>query len=131
MTMIYDSYFGFDNLCNEIINIDNSINLVAVLNNKGRVVETKVREAIDTYCNPLKKEMFFMQCVLQTSMNKDHDDELGRVTSSILEREKFTMFSFEFFNYVILVVARPNNNPIQLKEIIIEKINRNKKIEIA
>ncbi len=129
--MIYDSYFGFDNLCNEIINIDNSINLVAVLNNKGRVIETKVREAIDTYYNPLKKEMFFMQCVLQTSMNKDHDDELGKVTSYILEREKFTMFSFEFLSYVILVVSRSKNNTIQLKEVIIEKINKHKKIEIV
>ncbi|WP_101010912.1 DUF6659 family protein [Nitrosotalea sinensis] len=129
--MIYDSYFGFDNLCNEIINIDNSINLVAVLNNKGRVIETKVREAIDTYYNPLKKEMFFMQCVLQTSMNKDHDDELGKITSYILEREKFTMFSFEFLSYVILVVSRSKNNTIQLKEVIIEKINKHKKIEIV
>lgn len=129
--MIYDSYFGFDNLCNEIINIDNSINLVAVLNNKGRVIETKVREVIDTYYNPLKKEMFFMQCVLQTSMNKDHDDELGKVTSYILEREKFTMFSFEFLSYVILVVSRSKNNTIQLKEVIIEKINKHKKIEIV
>ncbi|SHO48024.1 hypothetical protein NSIN_80062 [Nitrosotalea sinensis] len=131
MSMIYDSYFGFDNLCNEIINIDNSINLVAVLNNKGRVIETKVREAIDTYYNPLKKEMFFMQCVLQTSMNKDHDDELGKITSYILEREKFTMFSFEFLSYVILVVSRSKNNTIQLKEVIIEKINKHKKIEIV
>jgi hypothetical protein len=131
MSMIYDSYFGFDNLCNEIINIDNSINLVAVLNNKGRVIETKVREVIDTYYNPLKKEMFFMQCVLQTSMNKDHDDELGKVTSYILEREKFTMFSFEFLSYVILVVSRSKNNTIQLKEVIIEKINKHKKIEIV
>ncbi|MDE1842592.1 MAG: hypothetical protein KGH95_02955 [Thaumarchaeota archaeon] len=115
-------------MCNEIINIDNNINLVVVLNNKGRVVETKVREAIDTYYNPLKKEMFFMQCVLQASMNKDHDDELGRVTSTIHEREKFTMFSFEFFNYVIVVVSRPINNLIQLKRSIIEKINDSKKI---
>lgn len=131
MSVTYDNYFGFDRLCNEIIDISDDINLVTVLNNKGRVVEIKVREVIDNYFTPLKREMFFMQCVLQTSMNKDHDDEFGKVTSSILEREKFTLFSFEFFNYVILVVSRPGGNPIQLKSTIIEKVNNSKKVELV
>ncbi len=131
MSVTYDNYFGFDRLCNEIIDISDDINLVTVLNNKGRVVEIKVREVIDSYFTPLKREMFFMQCVLQTSMNKDHDDEFGKVTSSILEREKFTLFSFEFFNYVILVVSRPGGNPIQLKSTIIEKVNNSKKVELV
>jgi hypothetical protein len=131
MSVTYDSYFGFDRLCNEIINIVDDINLVAVLNNKGRVVEMKVKEVIDSSFTPLKREMFFMQCVLQTSMNKDHDDEFGKVTSSILEREKFTLFTFEFFNYVILVVSRPGSNTIQLKSAIMEKINDSKKVEMA
>jgi hypothetical protein len=131
MSVIYDSYFGFDRLCNEIIDIGCDINLVAVLNNKGRVVEIKVKEVIDNHFTPLKREMFFMQCILQTSMNKDHDDEFGKVTSSILEREKFTLFTFEFFNYVILVVSRAGSNPIQLKSTIMEKINNSKKVELV
>jgi hypothetical protein len=132
MSMVYDRYFGFDVLCNEIINTDNDIDLVTVLNHKGRVIEIKARDEIMDKClTPLKREMFFMQCVLQASMNKDHDDELGKVTSSILEREKFTVFSFEFFNYVILVVTRPNINSIQLKNNILDKIANIKKVELA
>lgn len=131
MSVIYDSHFGFDNLCNEISNMDENISFVAVLNHKGRVVEIKVKEMIYNHFAPVKKEMLFMQCVLQASMNKDHDDEFGKVTSSILEREKFTMFSFEFFNYIILVVSRPVKNPIQLKSMVIEKINNIKKVELV
>ncbi|HJW19169.1 MAG TPA: DUF6659 family protein [Candidatus Nitrosotalea sp.] len=132
MSIIHDNYFGFDALCNDITNLDNDIELVAVLNHKGRVIEIKAREeGIDKALTVQKREMFFMQSVLQTSMNRDHDDEFGKVKSSILERERFTTLSFEFHNYVILVVSRPSLNPIQLKNNILEKMNSIRKIELA
>ncbi|MDH2907521.1 MAG: hypothetical protein PXX83_05435 [Candidatus Nitrosotalea sp.] len=132
MSIIHDNYFGFDILCNDIANLDNDIEFVAVLNHKGRVIETKAREKeIDKTLTMQKKEMFFMQCVLQTSMNRDHDDEFGKVKSSILERERSTTLSFEFLNYVILVVSRPSLNPIQLKNNILEKMNSIRKVDLA
>ena len=132
MSIIHDNYFGFDSLCKDIANLDDNIELVAVLNHKGRVIEIKAREeGIDKALTLQKREMFFMQCVLQASMNRDHDDEFGKVKSSILERERFTTFSFEFFNYVILAVSRPNLNPNQLKNNILERINSTRKIELA
>ncbi len=132
MSIIHDNYFGFDILCNDITNLDDDIELVAVLNHKGRVIETKAREeGIDKVLTIQKREMFFMQCVLQTSMNRDHDDEFGKVKSSILERERFTTLSFEFSNYVILVVSRPSLNPIQLKNNILEKMNSVRKVELV
>ena len=132
MSIIHDNYFGFDTLCNEIANLDNDIELVAVLNHKGRVIETKAREeGIDKALTVQKREMFFMQSVLQTSMNRDHDNEFGKVKSSILERERFTTLSFEFHNYVILVVLRPSLDLIELKNLILEKINNVRKVELA
>ncbi|MDE1814069.1 MAG: hypothetical protein KGH87_03315 [Thaumarchaeota archaeon] len=132
MSIIHDNYFGFDILCNDIASLDNDIEFVAVLNHKGRVIETKAREKkIDKASTIQKREMFFMQCVLQTSMNRDHDDEFGKVKSSILERERSTMLSFEFLNYVILVVSRPSLNPIQLKNNILEKMNSIRKVDLA
>ena len=133
MTVIYfDSAFGFDTLCNDITNLDASIELVAVLNQKGRAVEIKVRETgIDRDFTPVKREMFFMQCVLQASMNKDQDDEIGRIKSSVFERERFTIFSFEFVSYVILVVSRPILYPMKLKNSISEKIINIKQAELV
>ncbi len=128
----FDSYFGFESLCNDIANLDENIELVAVLNHKGRVIEIKAREeGIDKALTLQKREMFFMQSVLQASMNRDHDDEFGKVKSSILERERFTTLSFEFLSYVILAVSRPNLNPIQLKNNILEKIDYIKKVELV
>ena len=132
MSIIHDNYFGFDTLCNDIVNLDNDIEFVAVLNHKGRVIETRAREKeIDEALTIQKREMFFMQCVLQTSMNRDHDDEFGKVKSSILERERSTTLSFEFLNYVILVVTRPSLNPIQLKNNILEKMSNIRKVDLA
>lgn len=132
MSIIHDNYFEFDILCNDIANLDNDVEFVAVLNHKGRVIETKAREnGIDKILTMQKKEMFFMQCVLQTSMNRDHDDEFGKVKSSILERERSTTLLFEFFNYVILVVSRPGLNSIQLKNSIMEKMNNIKKADLV
>ncbi|HET6458714.1 MAG TPA: hypothetical protein VFG24_07550 [Nitrosopumilaceae archaeon] len=128
----FDNIFGFDALCSDITNLDEDIELVAVLNQKGRAIEMKAREeGIDKDLTPQKREMFFMQCVLQTLMNRDHDDECGKVKSSILERERFTIFLFEFFNYVILTVSRPILNPMHLKNSISEKIANIKKVELA
>jgi hypothetical protein len=133
MTVRYsDNAFGFDTLCNDIANLDESIEMVTVLNQKGRPVEIKVRkEGIDREFTPIKKEMFFMQCVLQASMNRDQDDEFGMIRSSIFERERFTIFSFEFFTYVIVVVSRPIVYPIHLKNSISEKITNIKKGELV
>jgi hypothetical protein len=132
MSIIYDGYFEFDILCNDIANLDDDIELVAVLNHKGRVIEIKAREeGIDKALTLQKREMFFMQCVLQASMNKDHDDEFGKVKSSILERERFTTISFEFFNYVILVVLKPSLDLIEIKNSIFEKIDNARKVELV
>ena len=132
MSITHDSYFGFDILCNDISNLDENIELVAVLNHKGRVIETRAREeGIDKSLTLQKREMFFMQCVLQTSMNRDHDDEFGKVKSSILERERFTTLSFEFYNYVILVVLRPSLDLIELKNSILKEIGNIKKVELV
>jgi hypothetical protein len=131
MTEVYlDNPFGFDILCNDIVNLDENIIMASILNQKGRAIEIKVREGTDMDLTPMKKEMFFMQCVLQTSMNKEHDDEFGRVKSTIFERERFTIFSFDLFNQVILVISRPISYPMHLKIRILDKIVNIKKIEL-
>jgi len=132
MTLDYiDSTFGFETVCNDISVLEKNIEMVAVLNKKGRAVEIIVKEGgIEKDFTPIKREMFFMQCVLQASMNRDQDDEFGRIKSSVFERERFTIFSFEYFNYVIIIVSRPILHTMQLKDSISEKIVNIKKVEL-
>lgn len=130
-TRYFESLFEFDILCSSISQIDENIELTAVLNNKGRAIEMSVKEnGIDKDLTPVKKEMLFMESVLKSNMNKEHNHEFGNVYSSILEREKFTVFSFEMLEYVILVISKPVINPIDLKNKISQTIINSRKVEM-
>jgi hypothetical protein len=130
-TRYFESLFEFDSLCRNISQIDDNIELTAVLNNKGRAIEMAVKEnGINKDLTPMKKEMLFMESVLKSNMNKEHNHEFGDAYSSILEREKFTVFSFELVEYVILVISKPLTNPIELKNRISETIINSRKVEM-
>lgn len=132
MNRYSDSMYEFDSLCGNIAKIDDSIELVAILNNKGRVIEMAARdEGINKDLTPQKREMFFMESVLKSSMNKEHDNEFGKVHGAIIEREKFTIFSFDVLNYVIVVVSRPLLNPISVKNDIVNVIMNLRRVELV
>lgn len=133
MTLGYfENSFEFDAVCNNIAGIDESIELVAVLNNKGRAIEMTAREeGVNKELAPQKREMLFMESVLKSNMNKEHNHEFGNVHCSILEREKFTVFSFEVLSYVLLIITKPSLNPIELKNKISEILISSRKVELV
>lgn len=131
-TSYFENLFEFDALCNSIAKIDDNIELVAVLNNKGRAIEMNAKEnGINKDLPPQKREMLFMEFVLKSNMNKEHNHEFGKVFSSILEREKFTVLSFEILEYVLLVITKSIINPIDLKNRISETIINSRRVELA
>ena len=133
MTLGYfENSFEFDSICSNITGIDESVELVAVLNNKGRAIEMMAREeGVNKDLTPQKREMLFMESVLKSNMNKEHNHEFGNVNCSILEREKFTVFSFEILNYVLLVITRPSSNTMGLKNKISELLISCRKVELV
>ncbi|MGB9124152.1 MAG: DUF6659 family protein [Nitrosotalea sp.] len=131
-TSYFESLFEFDALCSSIAKIDDNIELVAVLNNKGRAIEMNAKEnGINRDLPPQKREMLFMEYVLKSNMNKEHNHEFGKVFSSILEREKFTVLSFEILEYVLLVITKSITNPIDLKNRISETIISSRRVELV
>ena len=131
-TSYFESLFEFDAICSNISQIDENIELIAVLNNKGRAIEMTSKEnGINKDLTPMKREMLFMESVLKSNMNKEHNHEFGNVHSSILEREKFTVFSFEMLEYVILIISKPIINPMELKNKISETIINSRKVELV
>jgi hypothetical protein len=131
-TRYFESLFEFDVLCCNISQIDENIELIAVINNKGRAIEMTAKEnGVNKDLTPMKREMLFMESVLKSNMNKEHNHEFGNVHSSILEREKFTVFSFEMLEYVILVISKTIINPIDLKNKILETIINSRKVELV
>jgi hypothetical protein len=106
-----------DLICKQISCIDDHIDLVAILNHKGRVENMIARDdGVNRDLTAHKKEMLFMECVLQASMHGEYDEEFGRVKGSITHREKVLTFSFQIDNYFLLTIAKPVLNPTALQQ---------------
>ena len=113
----------FDELCNSILQINKSIQSVAIINKLGRPVEKVTR---DDDLKPLprpKNEMFFMQCVLEISMGKEYDSEYGPINYHLSERGNLTMITFPMRDHVVLVTTNKDTSPISLAKKIVTIIN--------
>jgi len=119
---------SLDSLCKQVSTIDDHIELVAILNRKGRVVEMIARDdGVNRDLTAHKREMLFMEFVLQASMNQEYDDEFGKVKGLILQREKISAFSFQIYDHVLVVITKPLFEPTflqqRIKELIFDQIN--------
>jgi hypothetical protein len=106
-----------DLICKQISCVDDHIDLVAILNQKGRVEDMIARDdGVNRDLTGQKREMLFMECVLQASMHKEYDDEFGKVKGSIIQREKILAFSFQVDDYFLLVLTKPVPDPTALQQ---------------
>lgn len=120
-----------DILCKQVSGIDDHIELVAIINRKGRVVEMIARDdGVNRDLSSHKREMLFMEFVLQASMNGEYDDEFGKVKGLILQREKVSAFSFQIYDCLLIVIARPVPEPTAIQQRITEIIFNYAKLEL-
>lgn len=120
-----------DILCKQVSGIDDHIELVAIINRKGRVVEMIARDdGVNRDLSSHKREMLFMEFVLQASMNGEYDDEFGKVKGLILQREKVSAFSFQIYDCLLIVIARPVPEPTAIQQRITEIIFNYTKLEL-
>lgn len=120
-----------DILCKQVSGIDDHIELVAIINRKGRVVEMIARDdGVNRDLSSHKREMLFMEFVLQASMNGEYDDEFGKVKGLILQREKISAFSFQIYDCLLIVIARPVSEPTAIQQRIAEIIFNYTKLEL-
>jgi hypothetical protein len=106
-----------DLICKQISCIDDHIDLVAIINHKGRVEDMIARDdGVNRDLTAHKREMLFMESVLQASMNSEYDDEFGKVKVSMIQREKVLAFSFQIDSYFLLVISKPVLDPLLLEQ---------------
>ncbi len=104
----------FDELCDNILDINNNIQSVSVINKHGRPVERKTSDECSSQVTEQKIEMFFMQCVLTISMGRDFDTEFGEIGYVHVDRKNLSMFSFPIFDHIVLVTSKAAMSPITL-----------------
>lgn len=106
-----------DLICKQIYSVDDHIDLVAIINHKGRPEETLARDdGVNKDLTAHKREMLFMESVLQASMQSEYDEDFGKVQVSMMQREKVLSFSFQFDEYFVLVISKPVPRPLAIQQ---------------
>ncbi|MHB8603252.1 MAG: hypothetical protein ACYC6W_12335 [Nitrosotalea sp.] len=100
-----------------------SIQSVAVINNRGRVMEKIARPLFTRQFPDHLNELFCMSCVLQISMGKDFDEKYGPIDYHISERSNLTMITFPINENIIVITINKSTSPITLSRKIIHIIN--------
>jgi len=118
------SYVLLESLCDSIIKINKSIQSVAVINNRGRVMEKLSRSKFTKLFPNHLNELFCMSCVLQISMGKDFDEKYGPINYHISERSNLTIITFPLDENVVLITANKSISPITLARKIIDVISK-------
>ena len=87
-------------------------------------------DGINKDLTPHKREMLFMEFVLQASMNGEYDDEFGKVKGLILQREKVSAFSFQIYDCLLIAITKPVPEPTVIQQRIAEIIFNHTKLEL-
>jgi hypothetical protein len=122
------SYVSLELLCDSILNLNKSIQSVAIINNRGRVIEKISRFKFSKHFPNHLNELFCMSCVLQVSMGRDFDENYGPTNYYISERTNLTMITFPLDENVILATLDKRVSPITLCSRIIHMISDHKKM---
>ena len=94
------------NLCKNILAINCRIQQVSFINRKGRIIESRFRENIESpKLTKQEFEMLSMQCTLQISMNKEFEEKLSRVSYTLIKRESTLDFILPLYDGIIFVVV--------------------------
>lgn len=94
------------NVCQDILSISPEIHFSCYINRNGRIVESKFcDDGLITDLSSQELEMRYMQCKLQSTMNKEFEDKIGRLDYTLICRESTLELIFPFFDGIIFIVA--------------------------
>ena len=123
MLLTSPQYIVLNEVCESILNVNKKICFAAVINEKGRVLQSKDRMGIIDCMPTTKQDMFFMEYSLRQNMRKEFDDDFGDVRYTYTEREKETLFTFPLDNHLIIIACRSGVNPMSFSKKVISIID--------
>jgi hypothetical protein len=126
MLLTSEQYIVLNKLCESILNVNKKICFTAVINERGRTLQSKDRMGIICGMPIPKQDMFFMEYSLRQNMRKEFDDDFGSVKYTYAEREKEILFTFPLNNHLIIVACRSGVNPVSFSRKIISIIDEYK-----
>ena len=110
-------------LCDSILNCNKKICFTSVINENGRLLESKDRHGV-TGCLPIeRKEAFFMEYALRQRMRSEFNNDFGSVKYTCAEREKEVLFSFPLYDFLVLVTCSTGVNHVSISRKVISLID--------
>jgi len=101
--------------------INQNIELVGIINKRGKMTESLGFDSLKM--SEPKKEMFLMKIALRTSMQKDFDEELGKVNYCMTQRGNRKFISIPApDNNALLVVTKNDFKHEELVKSIIQTL---------
>ena len=111
-----------DNLCNQIIQSDDSIRFVGIADKYGKQVAVKYRDGLVPYLNQTESEIYSIDTVMRMNSRLEMESKLGKVIYSftLYENLKRATIYTENNDYPVLMVSfdtRSDHDNIILKKI--------------
>ena len=111
-----------DNLCNQIIQSDDSIRFVGIADKYGKQVAVKYRDGLVPYLNQTESEIYSIDTVMRMNSRLEMESKLGNVIYSftLYENLKRATIYTENNDYPVLMVSfdtRSDHDNIILKKI--------------
>lgn len=113
-----EKYTELEKRCNVLLD-DDQIRFAGVINKMGNLVAGGSRKDMKPFQNDAKQRMLYMQMVLEISMRREFDSDLGDVNYTTSKRNKALMVTVPIEDQIVLVSSVPDAST----ERIVEKIN--------
>ncbi|MFB5597907.1 MAG: DUF6659 family protein [Nitrosopumilaceae archaeon] len=108
----------FEAACKKMA-LEEGVRFVGIINRQGRLIAGGFKEGVLPYESDEKRQMVYMEVMLDLSMRKEFDDTLGAVRSIVSRRDQVTMISIPLGKHLLLISTEPQIN----ENVIITKAN--------
>ena len=111
-TQLSEDFIPCD-ICNQILELDNSIRFAGFANNMGRIIPaTRYRNKLDPLLTVDESELSFIESVLRMSTRIDMRSKLGKpiYSSTLYQKVKRATILLDNKDYPILMVSFDNDN---------------------
>lgn len=98
-------------VCDQIIELDNSIRFAGFANNTGKLIAYKYRKGLEPLLRSNESELSFIDSALRMRTRKDMEPKLGKAIYSITlyEKVKRATILFDSEDYPILMISFDNS----------------------
>jgi hypothetical protein len=104
--------FILRDICNQILELDNSIRFAGFVNNMGKIIAARYRNKLDPLLTVDESDLSFIESVLRMSTRIDMRSKLGKpiYSSTLYEKVKRATILLDNKDYPILMVSFDNDN---------------------